>query len=116
MRSAPTDGMSRHSDGSSERCARRPPSLGPMADPRTVRVLLETTPKKTFATAVDWPGWSRSAKTAESAIETLLAYRDRYMRAVADAGEGAAPASIADVIETAAGDGGTAYGGPSRIA
>ena len=46
----------------------------------SMRVVLERGPKaKKFAAfAVDWPGWSRGAKTAEAAIETLAAYRERY--------------------------------------
>jgi hypothetical protein len=51
----------------------------------SIRVVLERGPKaKKFAAyAVDWPGWSRGAKTAEQAFETLAAYRDRY-RLIAD--------------------------------
>jgi hypothetical protein len=45
-----------------------------------VRVVLERGPKdkKSVAFAVDWPGWSRGAKTSEVALETLAVYRDRY--------------------------------------
>lgn len=34
--------------------------------------------KKAVAFAVDWPGWSRGAKTPELAIELLESYRERY--------------------------------------
>jgi hypothetical protein len=87
-----------------------------MADPAAVRVQLETTPKKTFATAVDWPGWSRSGKTPEAAIEALLAYRDRYATAIAASGEEPPTRPIAAVLDTVEGDGATAYGVPIRIA
>jgi hypothetical protein len=30
------------------------------------------------AIGIDWPGWSRGAKTAEVAMETLESYRERY--------------------------------------
>jgi len=45
-----------------------------------IRVVLERGPKakKFVAFAVDWPGWSRGAKTTDGAFETLAAYRDRY--------------------------------------
>ena len=33
------------------------------------RVVIETGSKKVFATAIDWPGWSRSAEA--DALETL---------------------------------------------
>ena len=34
--------------------------------------------KKVAAFAIDWPGWSRGAKTGPGAVELLEAYRDRY--------------------------------------
>ena len=50
-----------------------------------MRTVIDRGPKgkKVVAFALDWPGWSRGAKTAELAIETLDEYRDRY-RPVAD--------------------------------
>jgi hypothetical protein len=82
---------------------------------RSIRVVVETTPKKTFATAVDWPGWSRSGKTPESAVEALLAYRDRYAAAIASAGTAPPEAPVAEVMETVEGDAGTVFGVPSRM-
>ena len=45
-----------------------------------VRTVLQRGPKgrKAAAFAVDWPGWSRGAKTPELALELLESYRDRY--------------------------------------
>jgi hypothetical protein len=45
-----------------------------------VRTVLEHGPKdkKVVAFAVDWPGWSRGAKTSEEALATLESYRVRY--------------------------------------
>lgn len=45
-----------------------------------VRVVVERGPKgkKAVAFALDWPGWSRGAKTPELAVETLESYRERY--------------------------------------
>lgn len=45
-----------------------------------IRTVLERGPKgkKAVAFAVDWPGWSRGAKTPELAIELLESYRERY--------------------------------------
>jgi len=45
-----------------------------------IRVVLERGPKdkKVVAFAVDWSGWSRGAKTANEALDTLAAYRARY--------------------------------------
>ena len=46
----------------------------------SVRTVIERGPKgkRSVAFSLDWPGWSRGAKTAELALETLEAYRDRY--------------------------------------
>ena len=45
-----------------------------------VRTVIEhgTKDKRSVAFSLDWPGWSRGAKTAELALETLESYRDRY--------------------------------------
>lgn len=53
-----------------------------------VRTVVQRGPKdkKSVAFAVDWPGWSRGAPTAERAVETLAAYRDRYHPVAQDAG------------------------------
>ena len=47
---------------------------------RPVRTVLERGPKgkRVVAFAVDWPGWSRGAKTPEAALELLESYRSRY--------------------------------------
>jgi hypothetical protein len=45
-----------------------------------VRTVIDRGPKgkRTVAFALDWPGWSRGAKTDDLAVETLEAYRERY--------------------------------------
>jgi hypothetical protein len=45
-----------------------------------VRTVVERGPKdkRSVAFSLDWPGWSRGAKTPDLALETLEAYRDRY--------------------------------------
>ncbi len=45
-----------------------------------VRTVVEHGPKdkRSVAFSLDWPGWSRGAKTGELALETLEAYRERY--------------------------------------
>ena len=45
-----------------------------------VRTVIEHGPKdkRSVAYSIDWPGWSRGAKTGEAAFETLEAYRERY--------------------------------------
>jgi hypothetical protein len=50
-----------------------------------VRTVVERGPKekRSVAFALDWPGWNRGAKSADLALETLEAYRERY-RPIAD--------------------------------
>jgi hypothetical protein len=45
-----------------------------------VRTVIDRGPKgkRAVAFALDWPGWSRGAKTTEDALETLELYRARY--------------------------------------
>jgi hypothetical protein len=53
-----------------------------------LRTVLERGPKgkKVVAFAVDWPGWSRGAKTPELALGLLETYRDRYRPVAVAAG------------------------------
>jgi hypothetical protein len=84
---------------------------------KTIAVTIEHTPKKTFASAADWPGWSRSGKTEELALEALAAYSGRY-GAVAAAVDGAFADDVTvgdfEIVERLAGSAGTEYGVPSR--
>jgi hypothetical protein len=79
-----------------------------------VHVYLEVTPKKVFACAVDWPGWSRSGKTEEAAVEALDAYRPRYA-VVAEAAGLRLPRSTVEVVERVAGSASTEFGVPGAI-
>jgi len=83
----------------------------------SIRVVLERGPKaKKFAAfAVDWPGWSRGAKTAEAALETLAAYRERYRAVAVRAGLERAfdDAGPLDVVEDRVGPGSTDFWGIS---
>jgi hypothetical protein len=47
-----------------------------------IDVYLEIGQKKTFAAAIDWPGWCRSGRDEESALQALLEYGPRYARAL----------------------------------
>jgi hypothetical protein len=78
-------------------------------------VALEGTARKVFASALDWPGWSRSAKTDELAIETLLAYAPRYAPVAKAAGLDFPGGFDVDVVERQEGGSGTEFGVPSRI-
>jgi hypothetical protein len=43
-------------------------------------VYLETGKKRTFAGAIDWPGWCRSGRDEDSALQSLFEYAPRYAR------------------------------------
>ncbi len=81
-----------------------------------VRVALEVGAKRTFATAIDWPGWSRSGKGEAAAFEALAAYASRYVPVARRAGEPFDAASVQlEVVEHGPGGSGTDFGVPSRI-
>ena len=81
-------------------------------------VYLEVGAKRTFACALDWPGWARSGKTEEAALEALAAYADRY-RPVPEAARMRFPKSAADdleVVERLPGSATTDFGAPDAKA
>jgi hypothetical protein len=85
----------------------------------SIAVTVEATPKKAFATAIDWPGWSRSGKTEELALDALAAAAPRYVLVAREAGEtfpGKTPDRDAfEVVERTTGGSGTEFGVPSSI-
>lgn len=82
-----------------------------------VPIYLEIAPKRTFAGALDWPGWARSGRTEADAIEALLAYAPRYAKVVgARAGFDAPKDTPAfDVAERLHGGATTEFGAPGAI-
>ena len=80
-----------------------------------LRVAIEAGDKKMFASAFDWPGWSRSAKTQEAAIDTLLAYAARYGPVVERAGLDFPTSFEVEVAEEVGGGSGTDFGVPSFL-
>ena len=74
-----------------------------------------TKDKRSVAFALDWPGWSRGAKTADDALATLEAYRPRYRTIAELAGMGAEfdAAGPLEVVEDRVGTGSTDFWGIS---
>ena len=84
-----------------------------------VPVILEVAARRSFASAVGWPGWARSAKTADGALEALLGYAPRYARVARRAKLSfRPPATVAgfEVVERLAGDASTEFGVPRAAA
>jgi hypothetical protein len=81
--------------------------------PTTLPIYLEHGQKKVFASALDWPGWSRWAKTDETAIDELLTYAERYADVAVRAGLRFPTAHDVVVVERVPGDTTTDFGAPS---
>jgi hypothetical protein len=80
-----------------------------------VDVHLEVGSSRTFASAVAWPGWSRSARSRdgeEAAIEALTAYADRYAEVARRAGQQLPDPMTMRIIERAPGTTTTDFGAP----
>lgn len=83
----------------------------------SVRVVVQHGPrdKKVAAFAIDWPGWSRGARTGPEAVEVLAAYRDRYrpVAALAGLGDEFDAAGDLELVEDHVGVGSTDFWGIS---
>jgi hypothetical protein len=83
---------------------------------RTLRLLVETTPKKVFVSALDWPGLSRGGRDEAAAVENLLAHVERYAPVARAAGYPLPGVDLdLEVAERIDGDAGTAFGMPSVV-
>jgi hypothetical protein len=82
-----------------------------------VRTVVEhgTKDKRSVAFSLDWPGWSRGAKTAAIALETLESYRERYRPIASLAGMAAEfdTAGPLEIVEDRVGTGSTDFWGIS---
>lgn len=79
-----------------------------------IDVIVEKGAKRIFVSAVDWPGWSRSAKSEEDALATLLRYAPRYTEAIGSKFGFRPPADVASfrVVERLRGNATTDFGAP----
>ena len=79
-------------------------------------VYLEAGAKRVFAGALEWPGWCRSGRDEERALDALLVAAPRYAAAVTNSSPAfVPPPSIEDleVVERLRGDATTDFGAPS---
>ena len=64
----------------------------------SIDIFVESGSRRVFASALDWPGWARSAKTEDLAVAALADYLPRYARVTQLAGL-AAPTGTLAVVE-----------------
>jgi hypothetical protein len=86
---------------------------------KAIPVYVEAGDKKVFACSIHFPGWCRSDKTEELALEALAAYAPRYAE-VAERAKAAFPAPAKagerfEVVERVKGKGATDFGIPHEI-
>ena len=83
---------------------------------KAIPVYLEAGDKRVFACSIDFPGWCRSGRTEEEALEALAAYAPRYAE-VAERAKVAFPGPTRvgerfEVVERVKGKGATDFGIP----
>src|SRR6266508_470439 len=81
-----------------------------------IDVYLEIGKKRTFAGAIDWPGWCRSGSDEESALQALFDYGPRYARVLRSSQLGfQVPSKLSDfvIVERLKGDTTTDFGAPA---
>src|SRR5262249_14804286 len=77
-----------------------------------IAVCLEATPKQTFASALDWPGWCRAGREERAALEALSSYGERYAPVAERAGVTFRSTVTFDVVERMPGGPSTAFAAP----
>ncbi|HEY5629017.1 MAG TPA: hypothetical protein VIR16_05860 [Candidatus Limnocylindrales bacterium] len=83
----------------------------------TLRILIESVPKKAFASALDWPGLSRGGRDENAALEALSAALPRYAPVAEAAGQPfPLDGIVLDVVERSPGDASTQFGVPAVVA
>lgn len=77
----------------------------------TIPVYLEIGRRRSFAAALHWPGWCRSGRDADAAMDALASTRTRYARSVGRR----VPSGELEVVERLPGDATTDFGAPGAI-
>ena len=96
----------------------RVPGAKAAASGKPIAIYLEVGAKRTFACAVAWPGWARSGRDEESAINALFESAPRYARIVSRTRlRFVAPASRSAlrVAERLPGNATTDFGAPGAV-
>ncbi len=92
-------------------------AIRPGADAGQVAVGLESASKRVFASALEWPGWTRAGRDEAAALAALAGSADRYAVAVREAGIVFAPVgpAVLSVVERLPGTPSTAFGVPDVV-
>jgi len=90
-----------------------------MAQPSTaIPVALEVGKRRTFACAIDWPGWCRHGRDEASALQALISFGPRYAAAIGDGRHNLelpdSPSGLV-VVERLSGNATTDFGAPGAI-
>jgi hypothetical protein len=83
---------------------------------RPLKIYLEVGKSRVFASAADWPGWTRAGKDEKTALEALAASAPRYAPVPKAARIAFAPGAGFDVVERLPGNATTDFGAPGAIA
>ncbi len=78
--------------------------------PKRTAVYLESGRTWTFASAVDWPGWTRRGKGDEAALDALAEYSERYAAAVGERVD-----TTFEVVGRLTGSATTDFGAPDAV-
>ncbi|MDQ6675643.1 MAG: hypothetical protein M3069_33745, partial [Chloroflexota bacterium] len=84
----------------------------------STQVYIESGSKRVFASALEWPGWSRSAKDEAAALAALATYASRYAVVATAAGVPFSHTSGTsfDVVQRVRGSAATDFGVPEHAA
>ena len=87
---------------------------------RSIPVGVESGAKRVFAWAIEWPGWARSGKTEEQALDALASYAPRYAAVAKQAGvrfpaRAGGSGRDFEVVERVKGSGATDFGIPHEV-
>ncbi len=83
---------------------------------KKIAVYLESAPKRTFAGALEWPGWCRSGRDESSALQSLFEYAPRFERLLKAARLDFEPPEVLSVFQVAErleGNATTEFGAPA---
>lgn len=83
-----------------------------------IGVYLETGKKRTFAGALDWPGWNRIGRDEGEALQALVGSAPRYAQVLSGTGlDFTPPATVADLVvaERLEGSATTDFGAPDAM-